>query len=425
MTIDAATRTHKGLHDSLLDVFDQSVDRLDLATALGREGALYSFDFHSRHAGVHPLEDHGSAEPTFRALLRYYLEQSPYSRKHFRELQRHDREVGENLTFRYSVFAPRTPATEGFRNAILLLHGLNEKSWRKYLPWAQRLVEETGSPVILFPIAFHMNRAPAAWANPREMMGVVKERRSLFPGLEASSFVNAALSHRVQFAPHRFLSSGLQSYYDVVDLVTALRRGEHPLFAGETQVHVLGYSMGASLAQLLTMSDPDRLFRNSRTFLFCGGSVLDQAHPVSRAIIDREAYGGLQRFLHTLARDPDAVLGHAGMPGPDHEEIDVLTSLLFTDYRRHVREQAMAAVADRTRILTLEKDAVFPPAALRQSWPTTDRPGTTLRHESLDAPISYSHEEPFPLFAEDQGAVDALFEEFISRAANHLSPATA
>lgn len=54
------------------------------------------------------------------------------------------------------------PATETPRGVILLLHGLNEKRWDKYLPWALRLVRGTGKAVMLFPISFHMNRTPAS-----------------------------------------------------------------------------------------------------------------------------------------------------------------------------------------------------------------------------------------------------------------------
>ena len=65
-----------------------------------------------------------------------------------------DRFIRENTDFKYTVFAPKS--NEKFSNAILLLHGLNERSWEKYLPWAEYLCKETGKPVILFPIAFHM-----------------------------------------------------------------------------------------------------------------------------------------------------------------------------------------------------------------------------------------------------------------------------
>ena len=41
-----------------------------------------------------------------------------------------DKFIGENSIFSYPVFVPRIP---GNRKVILLFHGLNERSWLKYL----------------------------------------------------------------------------------------------------------------------------------------------------------------------------------------------------------------------------------------------------------------------------------------------------
>ncbi len=84
--------------------------------------------------------------------------------------------------------------------AIILLHGLNEKDWNKYLPWAYKLMKLTGKQVVLFPIAFHMNRSPAKWIDPRFLRTANKERKQIFPKVANSSFANIALSARHQFA---------------------------------------------------------------------------------------------------------------------------------------------------------------------------------------------------------------------------------
>ena len=444
MTTPRVTGTYGRLEERLAATFTQDAGYIDLEEVTGSPVACASFDYTSANWRVHPPADGAGADPTLRALLAYYLEQNPYSRKYFpHDLESADRDVMENRSFRYSVFLPSghgsdDPRTDGasarFDRAILLLHGLNERSWRKYLPWAHRLVERTGVPVILFPIAFHMNRAPIAWATPREMMGVSKERKRLFPGLRSSTFVNAALGHRVQFAPHRFITSGLQSYYDLVDLVRAIAAGGHPLFREESRVDVFGYSIGASLAQLLVMTDPEGLFRASRTFLFCGGALMDQASPVSRAIIDSQAHRGLYDYLARLVTDPDQAIP-AGTEVPasgsadptrssrpltaDLQEIEVLTSLLFADVRRHLREEKAREVADRMTIVGLEQDAVFFPDGLRSSW--RDSRGTPLLQvQTLDAAVSYSHEQPFPFAAQEADEVDGLFDRVFEAAAAHL-----
>ncbi|MEI7503731.1 MAG: DUF6051 family protein, partial [Paludibacter sp.] len=86
-----------------------------------------------------------------------------------------DSHLDENLSFVYPVFMPKE--IQKADKAILLLHGLNERNWNKYLTWAEFLCKETGKPVILFPIAFHINRTPQSWFNPRDLQGLLDLRR--------------------------------------------------------------------------------------------------------------------------------------------------------------------------------------------------------------------------------------------------------
>lgn len=127
----------------------------------------------------------------------------------------HDAEIMENKRFRYHVMSPADAAVAG--DFILLIHGFNEKSWIKYLPWAKFLVEQTGKSVVLFPIAFHMNRAPLAWSDRHEMGTLSESRKASFPDIVACTFSNVAISARLQQKPQRFFWSGLQTYYDVIE----------------------------------------------------------------------------------------------------------------------------------------------------------------------------------------------------------------
>lgn len=86
-----------------------------------------------------------------------------------------DSTIGENQQFKYVIFAPA--GADRFDRAIILLHGLNERSWNKYLTWAEDLVMTCGVPVVLFPIAFHMNRTPAAWVTPRGLVPWLNRRK--------------------------------------------------------------------------------------------------------------------------------------------------------------------------------------------------------------------------------------------------------
>ncbi|MFW5884518.1 MAG: DUF6051 family protein [bacterium] len=432
MTKRLALPPHHQLYEELAATFDLTRERIDLAHGRSRL-SIRTFPFSS--AGT--LQPQSAArEPnrTFRALVSFFLENNPFSRRNFDHgLDSASVDIEENREFRYAVFTPGTTESEpvartadtrqevpGFARATLLLHGLNEKSWNKYLPWAARLAVLTGRPVILFPIAFHMNRAPDAWADPREMMGVARERRRLFPGLEAGSFANAALSQRIQFAPHRFLTSGLETYFNIVDFVREVSSGSHPLFAAGARVDLFGYSIGASLAQLLLMANRDRLFSDSRAFLFCGGAVLDQANPVSRAIMDDEAYRAVFAFLREFASDPTAALPlESDAAESMHRELETIRSMLFLDHRRDAREWLVGSIAPRVRGLVLADDHVFHPGGMIASWRRTD--GASLLDVAVGEPAyRYAHEQPFPHRGPDLEAVDRFFDETMERAAAAL-----
>lgn len=108
----------------------------------------------------------------------------------------------------------------------------------------------------------------------------------------------------MQFAPHRFVTSSFQSYYDIVDLVHECRSGTIRGLPRERIVDLFGYSIGASLALLLLMRNPQRLF--------CGGAVLEDANPVSRSIIDSAAW-----YAERKSRCLTVWTDRTGTPGRD------------------------------------------------------------------------------------------------------------
>lgn len=418
MTNPVALQPHHELYRELAAALDLERERIE-PPGVPSGVRIHTFPFTSS-TSLHARTTGRESNPTFGALVSFFLEHNPFSRRHFaRGLDSASVDIAENREFRYAVFTP-TSESGRFTRATLLLHGLNEKSWSKYLPWAARLAVLTGRPVVLFPIAFHMNRAPDAWADPREMMGVAKERKRLFPGLEAGSFANAALSQRIQFAPHRFLTSGLETYFNIVDLVREISSGSHALFSAGARVDLFGYSIGASLAQLLLMANRDRLFSDSRAFLFCGGAVLDQANPVSKAIMDGEAYRAVFAFLRDLAVDPAAALPLEPEAADSmHRELETIRSMLLLDHRRDAREWIVESIAPRVRALVLAGDGVFHPEGMLASWHRSD--GTALLDVSVaDPAYRYAHEQPFPHRGPDLEAVNRFFDETMARAAAAL-----
>lgn len=154
-----------------------------------------------------------------------------------------DDRIQENKSFSYAIFTPS--GRKKNNEAIILLHGLNERTWEKYLTWAEYLTHTTGKPVILFPIAFHMNRTPGLWANPRAILPWVSKRKEEVANVTNSTFANVALSSRLSQNPLRFYASGRESVYNMWQLVHEIKNGEHPLFKEDTSINLFAYSIGA------------------------------------------------------------------------------------------------------------------------------------------------------------------------------------
>jgi hypothetical protein len=154
-------------------------------------------------------------------------------------VNRKDSHITENSSFSYPVFIPADKTSD---KVLILLHGLNEKSWVKYLTWAYSLAESTGSYIVLFPISFHINRCPGEWKDPRAMSDFMKNRNS-GRDIEMSSFANVALSSRLTEDPMRFLYSGYQTMTDIVTLLKTIRDGTHPVIPVTGKFNFFAYSI--------------------------------------------------------------------------------------------------------------------------------------------------------------------------------------
>lgn len=380
-----------------------------------------SLPFESKAGFVYPESgDYSSKGSTFTSLLRYYCSNNKYSNDLiFNALQLSDRDVKENMKFRIPVFVPSSGKKYG--RATFLLHGLNEKHWEKYLPWALRIMEETQAPVIMFPIAFHMNRAPESWGSPREMIKVAKERKQIVSNSAVTSFINAALSHRIQFAPHRFFSSGMQTYYDIIGFIDEIRMGMHPCFSPYCNFNFFSYSIGASLTEVLLTSNYNSFFDNSKAVLFCGGAALDTADPVSKTIIDSEAYtelfswfGSLFESVTNMGRRVKEIFFQ------ELPEVINFKSFLFYDKLQQHREAALKAAGGRIYEIGLEKDSVFPPDVISRTLKGFNG-DINITTESMDFPYDYRHEDPFPFFENGNDLVSEGFNAVFSKSCRFLS----
>ena len=323
-----------------------------------------------------------------------------------------DEGVEENLEFPYRVLAP--PGCERSSRGVVLLHGLNERRWEKYLPWAKALVEGLGVPVILFPTAFHMDRSPALWADPRAMRQLSRERMRRIPALEASSFANAALSTRIHARPDRFVWSGVRTLKDLSRLAESVHRGDEPLLAPGARLDVFAYSIGAFLAELLFMADEGGWFANSRLVTFCGGCMLSQTSPLAREILDSAAARSLHVFLDQLDshKQNRPTLGRL----LSEDAVGRAFELMVRDDRHHAeRGAALQRIGSRVRAIPLRKDSVMPAEAVAGTLS-----GSGARVEILDMAYDYDHANPFPLQGVDEAEVERGFTAVFERSVEWL-----
>jgi hypothetical protein len=316
-----------------------------------------------------------------------------------------DHEIEENRSFRYHVMRP----SAGSRGVIILLHGFNERLWDKYLPMAARLALDTGRAVVMFPIAFHMNRSPDLWRNARVMAKVSQLRKRLHPDIIHSTLSNAAISVRLHADPSRFFWSGLQSYEDLAALAADIRHGRHPGIEAGASVHLFTYSIGTLLGEIAMMTDPDGLFSESRFVTLCGGPVFNRLSPVSKFILDSEAnvrlYSFLIEHLDSHRRNDPALDRFLGDTEVGRNFLALLNYRLDMAYR----EDRLRSMAGRFLAVALARDEVVPPFEVVNTLQGSNRDiGITV--EVVDPPYPHRHEDPFPVSPKHRQAVDDCFD---------------
>jgi hypothetical protein len=327
-----------------------------------------------------------------------------------------DSTITENRTFSYPVFVPENT---GSRKVILLLHGLNERSWIKYLTWAFYLSKNTGSYVILFPMSFHINRSPVSWKDPRAMMNFMKTRSSLPGGENFSSFANAALSDRLTEDPMRFFKSGYQTTTDIVKLLSEIRDGKHEIIPQTGDINIFAYSIGAFLAEIILMGNPDNLFSRTKLFIFCGGSVFSNMRGSSKLIMDSRAFDRIYNYY--LNDFEKSLTGKSPL-------VDFLSStqigmafrsMIDIGRLKTFRENILNRLKGRIHTISLLKDTVIPCNGVIS---TLDNSHKKEIVDIWDFPYKYSHENPFPVFDLPLSKkVDYWFERVFAEAALFLA----
>ena len=333
-------------------------------------------------------------------------------------LNKTDAEIPENINFRYHIIMPRNEIKS--KGIIFMFHGFNEKTWHKYLPWAAYIVSKTGKSVVMFPLAFHMNRAPAEWSGAHEMYKVSQQRKERHPDVINSSLSNVAISTRLHNKPQRFIWSGLQSYYDVIDLVKDFKAGNHSAINADATIDFCSYSIGTFLGEVLMMTNKNGYFSNSKYATFCGGPVFNRLFPVSKFILDSEANVSLYSFVvehieSHMKRDP--ILNKA-LNEPYEEGINFRAMLNYKTLTSY-REEKFRDMADRFYAVTLQQDEVVPPYEVINTL-QGGRRDIPIKVDVLDLPYKYRHEDPFPALNKIQDEVDENFRLIFDKISNFL-----
>lgn len=331
------------------------------------------------------------------------------------EFLSYDSTISENRYFPYTVIVP----DNSMNNAgILLLHGLNEMSWEKYISWAEYLASHTGKPVILFPIAFHINRRPPSWSDPRKMLGLIEKRKRTEGDFSSLSFANAAISERLTEEPLRFYNSGKQTVEDIFRLASQITIGKHPLFRKGTTMDFFGYSIGSFLAEILLMANPGKLFSASRLFIFCGGAIFGNMYGESKYIMDKQAYNLLLQFYceNWIGKRQNRLISNDNTNDIFFQSFN---SMIQPDINRNERESFFNRQKHRIAGISLLKDKVMPFSGV-EACMGKQRAGECF--EVMDFPFEYSHESPFP----ENGRIDgsdlaSAFSKVFKRGAEFLA----
>ena len=327
-----------------------------------------------------------------------------------------DIDVDENRHFKYQIIKPFGVKTT--KKVVFLFHGFNEKDWNKYIPWANSICEGTGSSVVLFPIAFHMQRAPQFWSSRREMYKLSEERKKKYPNIVHSTLSNVAISMRLHSMPQRFIWSGLQTYYDVIQFIEECRNDNHPLISSNFEFDIFSYSIGGFLAQILKLTNYNNYFSNSKVCLFCGGATFNRFSPVSKFILDSEANVALYSFLVEHFENilqKDELLNH--YIKDDHLEGKLFYSMLDYHKMRDFREGLLRKYENDIYAITLRKDKIIPSYEVMNTLKGAYH-DIKIKVDEIDFDRDYIHENPFPEETKTPGIVANDFKLVFNKVCN-------
>lgn len=264
-----------------------------------------------------------------------------------------------------------------------------------------------------------MDRAEAIWSDRHHMMEVVHFRKKKYPENMNYSYVNAAISSRLEAHPQRIFWSGLQTYSDITEVVKDIKKGNIESISPEADLDLFGYSIGAFLSLIIKMADPHHYFTRSKVFCFCGGMTIDRMFPISKYIMDTQATVKMQSvFTELLSSDfkSDSRLKHYQNEAL-HPQESWFKKMLRYNYFQKEREQRIKEIQSDIKAYVLEKDTVAPPMEALNTLQGGYR-NINVAIEIKDFPFEYSHMVPLPLTHKHSKEVTEAFHQFVQSASD-------
>jgi Family of unknown function (DUF6051) len=297
-----------------------------------------------------------------------------------------DCDIEENLNFRYILIRGSEKPPRPHRQVLIVSPGINERDWTKYIQWGHAIWQQNGVPVILFPLAFGIDRVYGGWL-PQVPASLALRREIV--GNEYEHNFNATISERLSAHSERLMWGAVQSCKDLIDFVRGIRLGENPLFARHARVDFFGYSAGGFISLTLLMENHERLFDDSRVCLFASCVAMRDLAPATPYILDRAAESALRRlYVDHFDTLPNERMRHWL---EEHPEGRWLREFCGLRPNRTRSERRLREIATRVLGIANSNDHVFTYGAMLNALQGVKR-DTGIRVESLDLGI---HENPF------------------------------
>jgi len=168
------------------------------------------------------------------------------------------------------------------------------------------------------------------------------------------------------------------------------------------------------------MTNPKDFFRESKLFMFCGGSTLDRMSPNSRFILDSDATIAIYSF-YTERLESELKLDKriAHYFNGNHKSGSYFKSMLSYKKEKGLRESRFNELSNQIYASALKKDEVIPPNEVINTL-QGDYRDIPIKVEINDFPYPYSHINPFNIDNQYSSAVNDCFNHIFKSVSDFL-----